>query len=299
MTGGSVLFFIPKKRTPPNLTVRFILIFIFSKMYIKSFCIKLFISLSILLFICEFLVYYITIFQCNWPNEKHLQTNGSNPVKVMLIADTHLLGPFRGHWFDKMRREWQMHRAFQTAMTIFHPEIVFVLGDLFDEGNWVNQNEFQEYCERFQKLFYTPKETSLYSLAGNHDIGFHYNTNPTLVNRFDKFFNSSGVDLISRRGVHFVSIDSMAMEGDGCFLCDKAERLLRKISERFKCSKVGNCKNGNELLDGYSQPIILQHFPMYRKSDEDCLEHDSPEIENFREKWEVLSKESTDLLGEF
>ena len=46
----------------------------------------------------------------------------------MLLADTHLLGPYRGHWFDKLRREWQMHRAFQTAITLHKPEVVFILG---------------------------------------------------------------------------------------------------------------------------------------------------------------------------
>lgn len=40
-------------------------------------------------------------------------------LRVMFLADTHLLGSRQGHWFDKLRREWQMHRAFQTAMYYF------------------------------------------------------------------------------------------------------------------------------------------------------------------------------------
>lgn len=27
-----------------------------------------------------------------------------NPVKVMFVADTHLLGTRKGYWIDKMRR---------------------------------------------------------------------------------------------------------------------------------------------------------------------------------------------------
>lgn len=81
----------------------------------------------------------------------------------MFIADTHLLGPREGHWFDKLRRfvslklyiknildfvyclchiifikrefieihyfrEWQMYRVFQTMMSIHGPEVVFILG---------------------------------------------------------------------------------------------------------------------------------------------------------------------------
>lgn len=26
------------------------------------------------------------------------------PIKVMFLADTHLLGSVKGHWLDKMRR---------------------------------------------------------------------------------------------------------------------------------------------------------------------------------------------------
>lgn len=46
----------------------------------------------------------------------------------MLLADTHLLGPIKGHWLDKLKREWQMNRAFQAAVTIHSPDIIFILG---------------------------------------------------------------------------------------------------------------------------------------------------------------------------
>lgn len=149
----------------------------------------------------------------------------------MVLADTHLLGSRQGHWLDKWRREWQMHRAFQTAMTLHRPEIVFVLGkiltiapvlpelgikvqltiifkkilkvnknhmlqvinyfqillnyfqttsfsfllgDLFDEGKWCAEDEFNDYVDRFHKLFRVPEGTSMHVVVGNHDIGFHY-----------------------------------------------------------------------------------------------------------------------------
>lgn len=106
-----------------------------------------------------------------------------------------MLGPFRGHWLDKLRREWQMHRAFQTTMTLFQPNVVFILGkfktifqysnsyrlkfnglagDLFDEGERVNDQQFQAYAARFQRLFHVPKGTQIFGAIGNHDVGFHY-----------------------------------------------------------------------------------------------------------------------------
>lgn len=32
-----------------------------------------------------------------------------------------------------------MERAFQTALWLLKPEIVFILGDIFDEGKWSSQ----------------------------------------------------------------------------------------------------------------------------------------------------------------
>lgn len=43
--------------------------------------------------------------------------------------------------------------------------------------------------------------------------------------------------------------------------------------------------------------LILQHFPTYRESDERCIEKDSDKQDVYREGWEVISKESTDLIG--
>lgn len=92
----------------------------------------------------------------------------------MILADPHLLGPLKGHWFDKLRREWQMHRTFQSAITIHQPDVVFILGDIFDEGQWVDDAYFRSYVQRFQHIFRTPDHIPVYSAIGNHDVGFHY-----------------------------------------------------------------------------------------------------------------------------
>ncbi|KAK9509831.1 hypothetical protein O3M35_004735 [Rhynocoris fuscipes] len=260
-----------------------------------------------LFLLCEFFIYYIVLIQCSWPK---LDPNKADPsivsdekeLKVLLLADTHLLGPRRGHWFDKLKREWQMYRAFQTAMTLHSPDVVFVLGDLFDEGLWCSDNEFSAYIDRFHSLFYVPKGTKLYVVVGNHDIGFHYGITPYLHKRFSESFGSPSVRLLTIAGNHFVLINSMAMEGDGCFLCRPAEIQLSNITRRLKCAKgMGECPKGLEIKQ-YSRPVLLQHFPLYRESDEECNEPDeAPEDEKrqkFRERWDSLSKESSLMLLE-
>ena len=65
-------------------------------------------------FFNEFLIYYLTISQCRWSISDHtnsrfalsilLDAFENDALSVMVLADTHLLGVQRGHWFDKLRR---------------------------------------------------------------------------------------------------------------------------------------------------------------------------------------------------
>ena len=49
---------------------------------------------------------------------------------------------FTNSRFDKLRREWQMHRGFVTATQLLKPDVTFFLGDLFDEGKWASEQDF-------------------------------------------------------------------------------------------------------------------------------------------------------------
>ena len=83
----------------------------------------------------EFLVYYVVLLRCWWPQldpklaDTAISDTGTPPVKAIILADTHLLGSRLGHWFDKLRREWQMERSFQSAMLVHNPDVVFILGE--------------------------------------------------------------------------------------------------------------------------------------------------------------------------
>lgn len=90
------------------------------------------------------------------------------------------------------------------------------------------------------------------------------------------------------------------MEGDSCHLCQTAQRQLREVSKILDCYRDDllserECRGIKKLP--YSQPIVLQHFPTFRKSDLRCVEKDSTNNDKYREKWEVLSRDSTDLIG--
>lgn len=256
-------------------------------------------SLFLLTFIfiyCEFIIYYLVLLGCSWPQlssveqdftVKSLDDINRKPLHVMFIADTHLLGSREGHWFDKLRREWQMYRSFQSVRFLFEPHIIFFLGDLTDEGKWCSDQEWEATVQRFQSMFAVPSDTQMYVLAGNHDIGFHYDVSDGRLKRFEQSFHSPHVRLINidDHRVQFILINSVAFEGDQCRLCQRAEKELDNIVNELK------------YKSGDTKPILLSHFPLYRKSDANCSQWtQAPRYPLHKERFDVLSQEASDYL---
>ncbi|XP_023682114.1 metallophosphoesterase 1 [Paramormyrops kingsleyae] len=253
---------------------------------------------------CEYIIYYPTILQCHWPRGH--EEDGVPALRVLFLADTHLLGAIRGHWFDKLRREWQMERAFQTALWLLQPEIVFILGDIFDEGKWSSRQDWKHDVQRFLRMFRHPGDTELIVLVGNHDVGFHYEMNRYKLDRFERLFNYTSAKILSRKGVNFVLVNSVAMQGDGCSICQAVEDQLLRLSQDLNCSLQGlpsyavreQCRGRRSLPP--SAPILLQHYPLYRVSDASCSGKDvaPPEERHllFKERYDVLSREASKKL---
>ncbi|XP_073487424.1 metallophosphoesterase 1 isoform X3 [Aquarana catesbeiana] len=232
-------------------------------------------------FFCEFLLYYFVIFWCAWPDLKNAPSaHSSTPLKAMFLSDTHLLGEIQGHWFDKLRREWQMERAYQSALWLMQPDIVFILGDLFDEGKWSNSKAWDYDVSRFQSMFRHPPQTELIVVVGNHDVGFHYEMTEHKLKRFERVFNITSEKVVTRKGINFVLVNSVALEGDGCVICRAEEDRIFKVSRQLNCSR--------------------KHYPLYRASDSQCTGEDSASPEEkqvlFIEKYDVLSQDASKKL---
>ncbi|EHB14934.1 Metallophosphoesterase 1 [Heterocephalus glaber] len=261
------------------------------------------------LLFCEFFIYYLVICRCHWA-EVEAPAWGGEPLapvlRAMVLADTHLLGEVQGHWLDKLRREWQMERAFQTALWVLQPEVVFILGDIFDEGKWSSPQAWADDVGRFHRMFRHPAHVQLKVVAGNHDIGFHYWMNSFRVKRFEKAFSSER--LFSRKGVNFVMVNSVAMEGDACNICAKAEAELLQVSRRLNCSREGPgsgpCGAGQQLSP--SAPILLQVSGArgwgrgWGTRPAPCSGPDAAPPEErsvpFRERYDSLSREASQKL---
>lgn len=95
----------------------------------KTKLIKSSILIFLCVFFCEYLIFLIYISKCNWS-----ANSDQFKLKAIALSDTHLFGLKRGHFLDKLKREWSMYICFQLAIYFFEPNSVFFLGDLFDEG---------------------------------------------------------------------------------------------------------------------------------------------------------------------
>ncbi|XP_038076572.1 metallophosphoesterase 1-like [Patiria miniata] len=275
-------------------------------------------AFSLLIF-CEFLIYYFIALPCSWPQlprgdwGRDAPGGGeSAPLRAMFLSDTHLLGNRLGHWFDKLRREWQMQRAFQTAMTLANPDVVFILGDLTDEGKWASDQEFGETVERFNNMFKVGENIEFHVVVGNHDIGFHESVTKIKLERFQEMFDIPPVKILTIKDNVFVLVNSMAMHGDGCFMCSPAMDKLRWASERLNCTRYGSPSgraNEKETVKARCQkyktlpnvrPILLQHFPLYRPDETPCTGPDAPTLNQQRkkntERFDVISKKASQQL---
>ncbi|XP_015794577.1 metallophosphoesterase 1 isoform X1 [Tetranychus urticae] len=234
-----------------------------------------------------FLLHFTSIYPCDWPCP---DCKDDKWLRVMILTDVHLLGKRKGHPVDQFVREWEMSIAFQTAVKLRQPEMVIFLGDLLDEGLTVDQDDFNKYVERFKRTFPMTEETKKIFIVGNHDIGFHDRVAyyPYLRKRWEKAFNSSLADITTVKGIKFITINSMAIEGDGFDLVQETKENLLRVEDSLKKSDLPG------------RPIILQHFPLYRKNDDICHEIDSQKgkdrFHEFNPGLECLSPKVSEML---
>uniref|UniRef100_A0A3Q0T2P7 Metallophosphoesterase 1 n=1 Tax=Amphilophus citrinellus TaxID=61819 RepID=A0A3Q0T2P7_AMPCI len=191
-----------------------------------------------------------------------------------------------------------MERAFQTALWLLRPEIVFILGDIFDEGKWSSQKHWEDDVRRFNRMFRHSTDTELVVLVGNHDIGFHYEMDWFKLQRFEKVFNASSTRIVTKKGVNFLLVNSVALHGDGCPICQSVEKELIKLSRDLNCSLQH--ADFSYVHVSLTVSCVLQHYPLYRVSDAGCTGQDAAPPEErhllFREKYDVLSKEASQRL---
>ncbi|GJN31700.1 hypothetical protein PR202_gb20128 [Eleusine coracana subsp. coracana] len=130
--------------------------------------------------------YWASYLTCSWPTSSPSgSSTANNHVKIAVVADPQLMDStslgLPPSSFALQAAEFytdlNMRRSFQSVILPFKPDIVLFLGDQFDGGPYMSDEEWQESLSRFKHIFSvieqrTKPQTPIYYLSGNHDIGY-------------------------------------------------------------------------------------------------------------------------------
>lgn len=128
-----------------------------------------------------------------------------------------------------------------------------------------------------------------------------YSLDSETFDRYKNVFAESDNIMFTIKRTHFILLNSVTLYGDGCVFCAKTDADIERMSLRLNCAKHNSntsiCRDLKDKLLFYNRPILIQHYPTYRPNDSVCLEHDYPELEEFKESRECLSKNATAFVG--
>lgn len=216
---------------------------------------------------CEMGYYhYIFHYSCGgWPEPSSLKEQPGF-TRMLVIADTHIMGNIKSVSIDKWRREWQMEQAFSISRSVFKPDVIIFLGDIFDEASFAHDIAFEKACQDFERIFPVDIKDRII-IAGNHDVGYHNQmiNYPYLLQRFqDRYQATSSIELVripKLKGINMVATNSMSFYNDTCPYCSQSIASTNRIA--YDLDKHKN-------IAGFSEPILLSHIPLYRPDDTQC-----------------------------
>uniref|UniRef100_A0A1J3IGF6 Calcineurin-like phosphoesterase domain-containing protein n=1 Tax=Noccaea caerulescens TaxID=107243 RepID=A0A1J3IGF6_NOCCA len=217
------------------------------------------------------------LFTCSWPHHHLLKTNGveSNKfTKVAIVTDPQLMDKTSFRLSSKtlalevaqFYTDINMRRSFFQSILPFKPDAVLFLGDYFDGGPYIPEDEWQESLSRFEHVFGLNSQGKVmdiptFYITGNHDVGYSRvaSHKGDVIDRYEKVFG-----IRNRRfmigGVEFISIDAQAIDGN-------PQKGLATEVWKF----VQNVSN-----DATSHPrVLLTHIPLYRPDQTPCGPHRS------------------------
>uniref|UniRef100_A0ACD5XGB8 Uncharacterized protein n=1 Tax=Avena sativa TaxID=4498 RepID=A0ACD5XGB8_AVESA len=248
--------------------------------------------------------YWEAHLSCSWPSASSSSPSLNNHVKIAVIADPQLMDstslglPASSIVLQAVEffTDLNMRRSFQSVILPFKPDVILFLGDHFDGGPYMSDEEWQESLFRFKHIFSmsgqrTNPHVPVYYLSGNHDIGYSAFHSPKVISRYEKEFGPRNYHFLSGE-VDFVVVDAQTLDGGA-----KQSKERSSTWEFIKTLSSGNESNPR---------VLLTHIPLYRPNNTPCGPHRSSPVINQRiynapmdqgiRYQNYLSKETSDLL---
>ncbi|CAL4923043.1 unnamed protein product [Urochloa decumbens] len=250
--------------------------------------------------------YWASYLACSWPSSPPYSSLPNNHVKIAVVADPQLMDstslglPSSSVALQaaEFYTDLNMRRSFQSAILPFKPDVVLFLGDHFDGGPYLSDEEWQESLFRFKHIFSLNEQRSkphvpIYYLSGNHDIGYSafFSVHPEVLGRYEKEFGSRNYQFSAGK-VDFVVIDAQTLDAGA-----KKSKERSSSWEFVKSLSPGNASHPK---------VLLTHIPLYRPDNTPCGPYRSSPIINQRVSYAALdqgityqnylTKETSDLL---
>ncbi|XP_024527227.1 uncharacterized protein C630.12 isoform X2 [Selaginella moellendorffii] len=237
----------------------------------------------------ELLAFWIPRWSCSWPNleQKFASTKlppGERPLRIVLIADPQLTDR-TSYGMDprslllkiiQFYSDIYMRRAFRSSVLGLEPDEILFLGDYFDGGPYLADDEWEESWKRFEHIFdqtqrglKSRKKIPTYYLCGNHDLGYHevFSQKPQIAQRYQKKFGET--DFIHNIGsLDFVFVNSQALDGSRA---DPFTNASWSFVEKVASS------------DRAARPMVLMtHIPLFRPDNTPCGSDRASDVINQR-----------------
>ncbi|MQL71490.1 hypothetical protein Taro_003776 [Colocasia esculenta] len=181
----------------------------------------------------EMVAYWVPLWTCSWPHQRSsssISDNKTNPdgrVNIAVLADPQVMDRTSLRLAPKslaleaaqFYTDLYMRRSFLSSVLPFKPDRILFLGDQFDGGPFLSDQEWQESLIRFRHIFYQRKQgrnsyARAYYLSGNHDIGYpaFLTHHPEVISRFEKEFGKRNY-VFTVEKVDFIVIDAQTLDG--------------------------------------------------------------------------------------
>ncbi|XP_070016153.1 uncharacterized protein C630.12 [Nicotiana sylvestris] len=209
------------------------------------------------------------LWSCSWPH-LHLPPSTRDGVdhqrdyvKIAVVTDPQLMDRTSLHLAPKslaleaaqFYTDLYMRRAFLSSILPFKPDVILFLGDYFDGGPFLSDEEWQESWSRFKHIFNIDmlEQTAnikLYYLAGNHDIGYaaFHSHMPEVIRRYERAFGARNYQFTAGK-VDFVAVDAQTLDGN-------PQNNVTSATWNF-------VKNVSEHPSSNPR-VLLTHIPLYR-----------------------------------
>ncbi|PKI50445.1 hypothetical protein CRG98_029195 [Punica granatum] len=174
------------------------------------------------------------LWSCSWPHHHH-QSSGSEMVeagkqndyaKIAVLADPQLmdrtsigLAPTSPALkAAQFYTDLHMRRAYLGSILPFKPDAVIFLGDYFDGGPFLSDEEWKDSLRRLKHIFDlkdqgTHADFSVYYIPGNHDIGYAilHPHKPQVISRYESEFGARNHKFTVGK-VDFIAVDAQSLD---------------------------------------------------------------------------------------